>query len=210
MALPTQISLGSLSSRFQIPDSHHTSGTLDATLLFLAAGLRSPNSTSFGDDKLQVIMQKSPTDFKNTRSEKAFLCLGSELFSISCPHHPIIECSFFFPFCDKIELSTGERMLARKKKHEGSLTAEKPSNPEDTRSLAAQFSDSPQSGPKLTGVQQRRSQPPPYTSFQTPIFQSVRLPWDTTLTGGGIWFPKPLAMKRVDRPRHNDGAEELE
>lgn len=48
MALPTQISLGSLSSRFQIPDSHHTSGTLDATLLLLAAGLRSPDSTSFG------------------------------------------------------------------------------------------------------------------------------------------------------------------
>lgn len=102
----------------------------------------------------------------------------------------------------------GERMLARKK-HEGSLTAEKPSNPEDTRSLAAQFSDMPQSGTKLTRVQQRRSQPPPYTSFQTPIFQSIHLPWDTTLTGGGIWFPKPLAMKRVDRPWHNDSAEEL-
>lgn len=106
--------------------------------------------------------RKSPTDFKNTRSEKAFLCLGSELFSIYCPHHPIIECSFSFPFYDKIELSMGERMLARKK-HEGSLTAEKPSNPEATRDLAALFSDSPQSGTKLTRVQQRRSQPHTHT-----------------------------------------------
>lgn len=72
-------------------------------------------------------------DFKNTRSEKAFLCLGSELFSIYCPHHPI-EGSFF-PFCDKIELGMGERMLVR----QNSPIAEKSSNPEDTRSLAAVF-----------------------------------------------------------------------